>query len=704
MKISVTKSLLLLVLFNTTTATTSQNRRSLRGGEELTLQQRQALSRAVLTAIRSPTGELDPIALEKAVNLGIPRDSIVQAATMAVERSGKNKNKAAEKSIASDPRTVTMKDGAASASTTEQEQQTQGQPSNGSAYSSESSSGSYSNVNTGSSNVNTGSSSQINTGSSSQINTGSSSYGNKNEAEKNVETITSSSTATKSDGTPYVTSDYNNDSYKEGQKETPKVISSAAQIQMAAGMSPQGSGSSTSESYGNTNGGSSSGSYDNVSSSGGSDGSTSSSSGSDGSTNNSGGSYGSTNNSGGSYDSSSNTSGSNGEPMNSSGGSYGSTSSSAYTNAQPQNQVSSASTMGSGNSYSNGDSAPKRRKFVGYQSSEWEMAWLNNIEKWGKQQTICQVLMREHKSYIHDFLEVLCTSRLEPGPYGSWCVIDDGELQLWFNEGNHEALEIYWQRPKVIPFDLPVPPPQAVVPPPGKYDHVLSKMTFMDEQTGEKYEEYIEPLVSHLRFPLSKCMPVDDEQFYFHDTIFKGFIIPPPPVIRGDRAIFYDAGSPDWIKGPRYFLNTWLRHGIKFDDVFSYDERTTPEEYYSTIPLEIQPQIHYKQCTIASDEADNFPDHPFLPSVIIEGTTENDYVMFKLDIDRPGIENGIISAILSDGYPPVIDELFWEHHIAQNYLMFEHWKTTATPDTTFRESYDIFLRLRQKGIRAHAWT
>ena len=34
-------------------------------------------------------------------------------------------------------------------------------------------------------------------------------------------------------------------------------------------------------------------------------------------------------------------------------------------------------------------------------------------------------------------------------------------------------------------------------------EHVFSKFVFYGEETQEQYTEYIEPLVSHLRFPLA---------------------------------------------------------------------------------------------------------------------------------------------------------------------------------------------------------
>ena len=39
--------------------------------------------------------------------------------------------------------------------------------------------------------------------------------------------------------------------------------------------------------------------------------------------------------------------------------------------------------------------------------------------------------------------------------------------------------------------------------------------------------------------------------------------------------------------------------------------------------------------------------------------------------------------------------------VSGNYLMAGPWGSVS--DTTLRESYQFFLTLRQKGIRAHSW-
>jgi hypothetical protein len=73
-----------------------------------------------------------------------------------------------------------------------------------------------------------------------------------------------------------------------------------------------------------------------------------------------------------------------------------------------------------------------------------------------------------------------------------------------------------------------------------------------------------------------------------------------------------------------------------------------------------------------------------------------------MDVDKPEVEDGSIIAILEDPNTHV-DEVIWEHHVKGNYLLAKEWSEAGAADLTLRQSYEYFLRLREKGIRAHSW-
>jgi hypothetical protein len=82
-----------------------------------------------------------------------------------------------------------------------------------------------------------------------------------------------------------------------------------------------------------------------------------------------------------------------------------------------------------------------RRSFVRYESSKWEQIWLDNVDRWAQEKTICAELNSpEQMVYMHDFLTLLCSARYA-APYNNWCVIDDEYRPLWYNTANRTMYE-----------------------------------------------------------------------------------------------------------------------------------------------------------------------------------------------------------------------------------------------------------------------
>jgi hypothetical protein len=359
-----------------------------------------------------------------------------------------------------------------------------------------------------------------------------------------------------------------------------------------------------------------------------------------------------------------------------------------------------------------------KRKFISYTSSKLEQLWLEHADEWQQKREFCKALTELHPELIHQLLNVTCTSHFAP-PYEHWCIIDDGIQPLWYNRQNDGTFGpgiLRWERPVDVPNTVQLYPAGPVAPGPEMED-VVSKFVYLDETTAEEYVEYIEPLASHLRFPLCRCIatigpnreevPQSPAGYAYHAVVFKGWIIPPPPPVRYDKAWYFDAGASSWdqgLGGPSlvYFYTVWQRHGIVFDEIRAF-EMTVPEvTFYRSVPLYLRHKTVYQQTAVVSTAQDHNASNPFLPSLIKEKVTENDYVLFKLDIDSPMIEAGSIQYILDDP-DPKIDEICWEHHVEGNYLLLGDWRGHGLPNATLRESMDLFLRLRQKGIRAHSW-
>jgi hypothetical protein len=388
----------------------------------------------------------------------------------------------------------------------------------------------------------------------------------------------------------------------------------------------------------------------------------------------------------------------------------------------------------------------QRLKFVSYKSSEWEQLWLDNLDEWIKpdqdtkklrDSNACRQLLIKQANFSHDFLNLTCATRF-PLPYHEWCRFDGFLEPLYYRTSERSRFDISPTPPEgLLEFESEQYPrirPEPILPT-ERDEHIVSKFIFRDTETGEELVEYIEPLISHLRFPLAGCLPrLSSPNGYKGDgfMLTKSYIVPPSPAIRStrrrtsdalttnpyhDKYLYFDAGASSWTKGAggpslEYFTNMWPRHGIVFDEIYAFEATTPADKFYQTVPnLFWSDRTMYQKAYVSSRLEDDTSSTPFIPRFIQDHATIQDYVIFKLDIDSPGVEEASIDYLLQQNNSNAhlwIDELFWEHHIYDNPFMRHYWYPSGNrrinqTDPTMRGSYNKFLRLRQLGIRAHSW-
>lgn len=350
--------------------------------------------------------------------------------------------------------------------------------------------------------------------------------------------------------------------------------------------------------------------------------------------------------------------------------------------------------------------------FVKYVSSPWEQHWIDNIHKYEKDETICEQLLGPDAAILHDFMKYSCTTTI----HGSdWCGIDDEVEPIYYNTARLDTFDIRIGGKWLNHLDLSDPKP---VLPDKNMNNIYSYLLFRNDDTGELVEDYIEPLVSHLRHPLAGCVgekPTISLWTNVYDVLMgqRGYILPPQHLSSHKKSFkYFDAGASSWDKGAggpsiKFFVKFFQRYGIVFDKIFAFEGNVNPSAFYKSIPNNWKDRIEYQQIYVSSSKEEDSEKSPFLPAVISRSTCTEDYVMFKLDIDSPRVEEGSIDYILENANTTPIDELFWEHHVKGNYILARsHWKRSlrsTTRDMTLKQSYDYFLKLRQLGIRAHSW-
>ena len=89
---------------------------------------------------------------------------------------------------------------------------------------------------------------------------------------------------------------------------------------------------------------------------------------------------------------------------------------------------------------------------------------------------------------------------------------------------------------------------------------------------------------------------------------------------------------------------------------------------------------------------------------ILEKFDEDDFIVFKLDVDMAWVEYPLALQLLKGGangtYHRLVDQFYFEHHV--------HLKELAPSwgrglNGTIKDSLDLFYGLRSKGIPSHFW-
>ena len=335
-----------------------------------------------------------------------------------------------------------------------------------------------------------------------------------------------------------------------------------------------------------------------------------------------------------------------------------------------------------------------------YHSSEWEQLWVANIGKWQDERSICEAMLNQ-TDYLGAFMTDLCSAATDT----PWCLIDDSVNRFWFHtlDGRVHGSYIHDE------LHAPSRPPEItrvyeIEPVTPSDPRVWSRFEKTNLETGETEVEYIEPLVGHLRHPLALC-----GRYGRHFLLDRSYILPGLKAQREKKkkpaalSYLYDAGASSWASGEGgpsliYFAEYWRRFGFDWTLIEAFEGNTLPHTFRETVPLEWQTRVkyHHANVTVAPSS------WPFIPSVIQGNRSLDDYVVFKLDIDSGRVETAIVDYLLQWDHLHLIDEFLWEHHVS-NFLMAPYWTDTQDTQRSIADSYQYFLRLRQRGLRAHSW-
>jgi len=149
------------------------------------------------------------------------------------------------------------------------------------------------------------------------------------------------------------------------------------------------------------------------------------------------------------------------------------------------------------------------------------------------------------------------------------------------------------------------------------------------------------------------------------------------------------------VVSTRWFYEYFRSISLHFDRIIAFEATEySPRGYWNQIPDDIIGLFTFINTGV--ENSGKFNPWNILKSI----AKVHDYVIIKLDIDSPAVEDELVSQILNDkSISSLIDEMFFEMHIRIK-EMVNSW---GNPPSELKDTYVCFTKLRQLGIRMHSW-
>lgn len=144
-----------------------------------------------------------------------------------------------------------------------------------------------------------------------------------------------------------------------------------------------------------------------------------------------------------------------------------------------------------------------------------------------------------------------------------------------------------------------------------------------------------------------------------------------------------------------WFYQYYKHFNTKFDRIIAFEYSPLNQTLaWSQLPDEVFPI--YTLINVGVTEKGKFNPWTTLKAI----ARVHDHVVVKLDIDNPKLETELINQLLNDAsIHTLIDEFFFEHHVTVT-EMIPYW---GNPPGTLKDSYLLFRKIRELGIRMHSW-
>ena len=155
-------------------------------------------------------------------------------------------------------------------------------------------------------------------------------------------------------------------------------------------------------------------------------------------------------------------------------------------------------------------------------------------------------------------------------------------------------------------------------------------------------------------------------------------------------------------------MEEYEKFGFVFDHIYAFEvtKKDAQQIYEKLLPAKYFASYHWINVGVNAEEGNRM--NPI--NSILDKFDEDDFIVFKLDIDTASIEVPLAYQLLEGGkdgiYHRLIDQFYFEHHVHVAELRpfwglqkngRVHW------NGTIKDTLDLFHGMRSKGIPAHFW-
>ena len=152
-----------------------------------------------------------------------------------------------------------------------------------------------------------------------------------------------------------------------------------------------------------------------------------------------------------------------------------------------------------------------------------------------------------------------------------------------------------------------------------------------------------------------------------------------------------------------WFMETYRRLGFTFERIFAWEKQRHPPPilFGKPMPQNVLDSLSYYNIPIEIGVGARHNPLRTLRAV----ARPSDFVVLKVDFDADVIEQQLVEQLLADpSLSSLVDELYFEHHVYDIALALYKYGPKGTPTgPRLKDSYELFSKLREAGIRAHSW-